>query len=156
MSDESRYKMDFNIEIPLDDDGFIEMECDYCKNRFMLHQSVYSDEENLHFFCPICGLPNDINTFYCSEVLEAVQRKTMNYINEEIQRKFEPTIKRLNKNRLIKLSLDTPKRIPEKELYRPINEYAIYHQHCCDIDVKTLEFDNQIGIYCPICGGTTL
>lgn len=27
------------ISIPLDKDGFVEMECDFCKNRFMLHQN---------------------------------------------------------------------------------------------------------------------
>ena len=148
--------MDFTIEIPLDDDGFIEMECDYCKNRFMLHQSVYSDEANLHFFCPICGLPNNINTFYCPEVLEAVHQKALNYMNDEIQRQLGPTIRSINKNSFFKMSLDVPKNEPEKELYKPINEYTLSHQCCCDIDVKVLELDNLIGIYCPICGGTTL
>ena len=47
----------FEISIPLDSDGFIEMECDYCKNRFMLHHQVYESEDNINFFCPICGLP---------------------------------------------------------------------------------------------------
>ena len=28
------------ISIPLDKDQFIEMECDFCKNRFMLHQEA--------------------------------------------------------------------------------------------------------------------
>lgn len=48
----------FEIGIPVDIDGFLEMECDFCKNRFMLHKDVYGDEKNLYFFCPICGLPN--------------------------------------------------------------------------------------------------
>ena len=148
--------MDFTIEIPLDDDGFIEMECDYCKNRFMLHQSVYSDEANLHFFCPICGLPNNINTFYCPEVLEAAQQKAINYMKDEIQRQLGSTIRSINKNSFFKMSLDVPKNEPEKELYKPIKEYTLSHQCCCDIDVKVLELDNLIGIYCPICGGTTL
>lgn len=148
--------MDLNISIPLDDDGFIEMECDYCKNRFMLHNSVYSDEANLYFFCPVCGLPNSINTFYCPEVLEAVHQKAENYLQEEIQRKFSSTMRRFNKKGPIKLSLNTPKRTPEKVLYKPINEYVLSHQCCCNIDVKVRDFDNQIGIYCPICGGTTL
>lgn len=148
--------MVISIEIPLDDDGFIEMECDYCKNRFMLHQSVYDDESNLHFFCPVCGLPNSIDSFYCPEVLEAFQQKAANYLDNEIQRQLASTIKRFNKNGLIKLSLDTPQRTPEKELYKPSNEYVLSHQYCCDVDVKVLYLDNQIGIYCPICGGTTL
>ena len=145
-----------SVSIPLDDDGFIEMECDYCKNRFMLHQSVYSDESNLHFFCPICGLPNDTNTFYCPEVLEALHQKAINYMNNEIQRQLGPSIRKLNKSGLIKMSLKTPKQEPEKELYTPANEYVLFHQHCCGVDVKTLDLDVQIGLYCPICGGSKL
>lgn len=40
------------ISIPLDKDGFIEMECDFCKNRFMLHKDVYESEDNINFFLP--------------------------------------------------------------------------------------------------------
>ena len=149
---------DFSISlsIPLDDDGFIEMECDYCKNRFMLHQDVFLDISNLHLFCPICGLPNNINTFYCPEVLEAAQQKAMNYMINEMQRKLGSSIKRLNVSGLIKMSLDVPKQVPEKELYTPVNEYFLFHHHCCGVDVKALEFDVQIGLYCPICGGSEL
>lgn len=148
--------VELQMSIPLDKDGFVEMECDYCKNRFMLHESVYSDDQNLHFFCPICGFPNDINTFHCPEVLELARQKAVNYMNEEIQRQLGPTLKKFNKNGLIKMSLKAPRREPEKELFTPANEYTLYHQDCCDVNVKALELDAQIGIYCPICGGTTL
>ena len=67
------------ISIPLDKDGFMEMECDFCKNRFMLHKDVYESEDNINFFCPICGLPNKTNTFFCPEVLEKAQQKALNY-----------------------------------------------------------------------------
>lgn len=52
------------ISVPLDKENFIELECDFCKNRFMLHQDVYESDDNINFFCPICGLPNKINTFF--------------------------------------------------------------------------------------------
>ncbi len=38
------------ISVPLDKDRFIEMECDFCKNRFMLHKDVYEKEDNINFF----------------------------------------------------------------------------------------------------------
>ena len=72
------------ISVPLDKDCFIEMECDFCKNRFMLHKDVYEKEDNINFFCPICGLPNKINTFFVPEVLKKVQQKAMNYMLEEL------------------------------------------------------------------------
>lgn len=148
--------MKLSLSIPLDKNGFLEMECDYCKNRFMIHEAVYSDEANLHFFCPICGLPNDTNTFYCPEVLEAIHQKAMNYVNSEIQRQLGPSIRRINKSGFIKMSLKVPKQEPEKELYAPANEYVLFHQECCGVDVKALEIDAQIGLYCPICGGSKL
>lgn len=147
--------MELSLSIPLDRDGFLEMECDYCKNRFMIHETVYSDEATLHFFCPICGLPNDTNTFYCPEVLEALHQKALNYVNSEIQRQG-PSIRRLNKSGFIKMSLKVPKQELEKELYTPANDYCLFHHDCCGIDVKALEMDTQIGLYCPICGGSKL
>ena len=42
----------FEINIPVDEDGFLEMECDFCKNRFMISSEVYKNESYLHFFCP--------------------------------------------------------------------------------------------------------
>ena len=94
--------MEIKISIPTDEDGFIEMECDYCNNRFMLHESVYSDDANLHFFCPICGLPNGIGTFYCQEVLEAVRRKATNMMFGQIQKQLGPTIRKINRGGLFK------------------------------------------------------
>lgn len=41
------------ISVPLDKENFIELECDFCKNRFMLHQDVYESDDNINFFCPI-------------------------------------------------------------------------------------------------------
>ena len=148
--------MEFNLSIPLDEEGFIEMECDFCKNRFMLHENVYTDESTLHFFCPICGLPNQINTFYCQEVLEAAEQKALSYAYAEIERQLGPTIREINKSGLIKMSMKVPSKAPEKELYQPLNSYVLIHQKCCAVDIKILELDSEIGIYCPICGGAYL
>lgn len=72
------------ISVPLDKENFIELECDFCKNRFMLHQDVYESDDNINFFCPICGLPNKINTFFVPEVLEKAQQMAMNYMLDGI------------------------------------------------------------------------
>ena len=59
-----------SISIPLDDDGYTEMECDFCKTRFMITGDDYENKDMPFFFCPVCGLPNNLSTFYCPEVLE--------------------------------------------------------------------------------------
>ena len=147
--------MDLKLSIPLDDDGFIELECDFCKNRFMLHEKDYSNDSNLHFFCPICGLPNDINTFFCPEVLEVAEQMAADYIMKELEHAFKPLGKTHRKNG-IHFSIKTPKREPIKELYTAVEEYSIQHKECCNLDVKVSELDIEIGTYCPICGRTAL
>ena len=148
--------MKLELSIPLDDDGFIEMECDFCKGRFMLHESVFKDETFFHFFCPICGLPGDTNTFYCEEVIEAAKQMATNYALEEIQRQLGPTLKDINRSGLLKIDMKMPKKEPVKEIYKPVNESMTIHKNCCDIDVKVSDFDGEIGTYCPICGGADL
>ena len=93
------------ISIPLDKDGFIEMECDFCKNRFMLHKDVYESEDNINFFCPICGLPNKTNTFFCPEVLEKAQQKVLNYMYAEIDRQLGKTMREINRSGFVKMTI---------------------------------------------------
>ena len=148
--------MNMKLSIPLDEEGIIEMECDFCKNRFMLHESVFQDEAYLHFFCPICGLPNSTGSFYPEEVLEAAERMALNYMYKEIERQLGPTIRDINRSGLVKINMNIPQHEPEKELFTPLKEYKRIHKKCCDIDVKATEFDVELGVYCPICGGAEL
>lgn len=146
----------FEIDIPIDKDGFLEMECDFCKNRFMLHIDTFQDESYLHFFCPVCGLPNRTNTFYCNEVLEKMEQVALNYMYSELGKTLGKSIKNFNKNGLVKMSMNIPKKVSEKELYQPINEYENVELECCNSSVKVKYFDKEIGIYCPLCGGSKL
>lgn len=146
----------FEIRIPIDEDGFLEMECDFCRNRFMLHADTFHDESYLHFFCPICGFPNETNTFYCTEVLEKVEQIALNYMHSEMERTIGKSIKKINKNGFFKMSINIPKAEPEKELYQPVSEYETVQLECCNSSVKVQYFDKEIGIYCPLCGGTKL
>ena len=103
------------ISIPLDKDGFIEMECDFCKNRFMLHKDVYESEDNINFFCPICGLPNKTNTFFCPEVLEKAQQKALNYMYAEIDRQLGKTMREINRSGFVKMTMKKPRKEVERE-----------------------------------------
>ena len=105
------------ISIPLDEDGFIEMECDFCKNRFMLHKDVYESEDNINFFCPICGLPNKTNTFFCTEVLEKAQQKALSYMYAEIDRQLGKTMREINRSGFVKMTMKKPRKEVEIELY---------------------------------------
>ena len=140
------------ISIPLDKDGFIEMECDYCKTRFMLYKDDYENEDNLFLFCPICGIPNKTNKFLVPEVLEKAQQIAENYMLDELDKMLNKSMRQINKNSFIKMSVKKTERVQEKELYTPIDAYVICRNKCCGIDVKVKNIDKETGTYCPICG----
>ena len=51
----------FEIGIPVDEDGFLEMECDFCKNRFMLHADTF------HYDLPHQKMRTDFEEEYVPE-----------------------------------------------------------------------------------------
>lgn len=146
-------KNTIKISIPLDKDGYIELECDYCKYRFMLPEITFTSEDTISLFCPICGLPNYINTFYTPEVLEVAQQLAVNYALEEIERSLGKSLRKFNKNSLFKMTMKSPKKEHIKELYQPISDYTVVSYNCCKTKAKVTSFDNEVGVYCPICGG---
>ena len=122
----------------------------------MLHKDVYESEDNINFFCPICGLPNKTNTFFCTEVLEKAQQKALSYMYAEIDRQLGKTMREINRSGFVKMTMKKPRKEVERELYTPAESYETVHRDCCGVDVKVRNLDKEIGIYCPICGGTEL
>jgi len=143
----------FELSIPLDKDGYIELECDYCKNRFMIKGEEFENGDFVHLFCPICGLPNRLNTFYTPEVLEKSKEIAKQWALNYIKKSLGSSIKNLNRSGFIKMELDVPKANPNIELYEPTQSYIVGRLECCSFEIKVREIDNQIGVYCPRCGG---
>ena len=58
--------MEFKIEIHGDSDGYIKMECQYCRAEFLLNAGELQDEEfnYTELFCPYCGLADEVSRFY--------------------------------------------------------------------------------------------
>ena len=145
-----------SISIPLDEDGFTELECDFCKIRFMITGDDYENKDMPFFFCPICGLPNNLGTFYCPEILEKAQQMAAEWAMKEINRTFGKTIKDINKSGILKMSMEMPRPEPDIELYKPIDDYTMHKTKCCQMSIKVRAIDEEIGIYCPICGETEI
>ena len=55
------------IEIPLDADGFADLQCPHCGERFRLRPEDYPTDEIPKVFCPSCGLPQGIH--YSDEIM---------------------------------------------------------------------------------------
>lgn len=122
----------------------------------MLEKNELENIDMPFIFCPICGLPNGINTFYCPETIEKAHQVATDWAMKEIQRQLGGTIKSINKSGFIKMDLKMPKKETEIELYQGVNDYIIHNTYCCSVSVKVKELEQQIGVYCPVCGGSEI
>ena len=65
---------------------------------------------------------------------------------EQISAMLDKSFKGLNKSKYIKVKTKKAKPEPEKELYEPTQVYEKVKMDCCNLFVKTQNFDKEIGI----------
>lgn len=64
------------VSIPLDDDGFLRRECPTCEQEFkwFSHQEGDPDAEQVdQYFCPRCGQPSGLDTWWTPAQIEYAQ-----------------------------------------------------------------------------------
>ncbi len=85
--------MELNIEMPLDDDGYLDRECPSCERRFRWHDGPISDSpvdapEAEEFHCPYCGQPAATDQWWTREQVETLQQTALAAAIPEITREL--------------------------------------------------------------------
>jgi DNA-directed RNA polymerase subunit RPC12/RpoP len=143
----------FELSIPVDDEGYVTFECPYCGIRFKLEAEEFEASSILDLYCPACGLVNEINSFYTSEVIVKAEEIAMNYAIDMINKMFKDLERGSRNNKFIKFKSNRIKKEYGTELYENVDELEITGLNCCSKTVKVRLLDRYIGIYCPYCGG---
>ena len=50
---------ELSISIPLDENGFMLMQCPSCRGSFKVRSEDYEADDVEELWCPLCGLKND-------------------------------------------------------------------------------------------------
>ena len=108
--------MEINIRVEGDSEGFVEFECPFCNSEFKLNTQEYNDDESKNLFCPYCGLEDEKNKFYTSEIIEQANNIATNYLYEEINKVFGKMSKSFNKNKMIQVKYRPLKKINIKDI----------------------------------------
>ena len=88
-----------SMTLPFDKDGFLRRECPNCKRQF---KWLPTEDESIErpqsqYYCPYCGKPADINSWWTKKQLEYVKQfASAKIIGPELE-KFVKGWKRLNR-----------------------------------------------------------
>lgn len=138
------------FSIPLDDDGFVSLQCPYCNETFKITGGLANEENISQLCCPYCGLFKEPNSFLTSDVIEQARILAYNNMVKILNKglkKMESSFKN-NKCMTFKKGKDIEQN-EEKELIEP-NNLQLLKVKCCNTEIKIF-ITNSVA-YC-VCGG---
>lgn len=141
-----------HFSIPLDDDGFVTLECPFCKKAFKI-SGTDAEEENFELFCPNCGLVAEPSEFLSDEVKEKALRLAENHMYEMLNGFLSDMDKMFKNNDLIKVKAGPKFKMNSPKIIIESDNMETYILACCKRKIKASLVDESI--YCPFCGGET-
>lgn len=143
------------VSLPLDSDGFLRRECPTCDDEFKWfnHQEGDPDAEAVHqYFCPLCGVPSDIDTFWTPAQLEYVQAVSAPAIDQFASDLVAEAFKgakglTFKRNRSFTFGADAPDAIAEPD------DMVIVQPPCHPNEPVKVPEANAGRVYCLVCGG---
>ncbi|MCU7679313.1 hypothetical protein ACWGKR_24370 [Bacillus thuringiensis] len=143
----------FVITKPSDLAGFSSFKCSLCGEEFKLRPDEVQEDDVLELFCPSCGIPSSVSTYYTEDIKENALIIAENEVANMINDLFKGLEKTSKKSKNIKFKAkkqNTSK--PIKELYEKddLNEILFL---CCNRNAK-LSILTTAGHppFCPYCG----
>jgi uncharacterized Zn-finger protein len=144
--------VEFSIQIPSDNDGFISRQCPHCSCRFKMTIADIENGEILELFCPYCGLPSTMSETHLDEVIEQAYITATNYAYSMIDDFFGNLERKTSGNKHLKFKRG--KSLPQKDdkvLFEQ-EEMTIFNLKCCTKAIKINNLSDFSEVYCPFCG----
>ena len=138
------------FSIPLDEEGYISLECPFCGEEFKILGSDFEEEENFQLFCPYCGLIDEKSSFLSKDAITHVTTLAENHMNEMLNKTFKNIEKDSRNNKFVKFKVTKELKSEEPKKLIAVNDLIEKEMKCCNKNIKV--FSEQMGIFCPFCG----
>lgn len=157
------YMKIFNSDIKIigDDEGFIILECPYCKSEFKLSADDLQANGDIYFeiFCPYCGLSKEIKNFYTREIksktTRAKREKNKNIIKEQDKKPSDNNI-RLSSSKSLDLSFSSMEREIDKNQNKDFYQIKMDNKKLENVNIDRLKDKDlkEISYKCSICNSS--
>jgi hypothetical protein len=138
--------MEISLEVPLDDDGFLDRACPACDRRFRWKQADETGEEvAASYFCPYCGQESANDEWFTPEQVGAIQRSVASFVMPEIERQFR------HGGSAFKVEVDQQAPPPPLELDEAV-PLATVASPCHPGEPVKVDRDLAGVLHCLICG----
>lgn len=142
------------VSLPLDQDGFLRRECPTCEQQFKwyAHEEGDFDAEivNQHF-CPMCGAPSGVDTWWTPAQLEFAQGAAGPVLDEAVQDLIADAFKGIKRmdfkpDRNFSLDIATPAPLTEPD------DMVIVEPPCHPNEPVKVPDTATERVHCLVCG----
>jgi len=144
-------EVSLDFSIPSDNEGYVTLECPYCKNRFKLEVTEIEKDDVNNLYCPYCGLLNEVNKFLPEEVIEQATIIASNYFKQLLNGYLDNVKNTFKNSNIISVKTQNFNLEHEKELFEISDNFENIDFYCCNRKAKVNVIE-KLGTYCPYCG----
>lgn len=140
------------VEIPVDNEGFVLLQCPFCGEFFKLKPSDSQAEDVIDIWCPSCGLQAD--NYLTDDVIELALNTLRNHVIDSLYKEAKK-LERKTKNKGNSLRFKAgkrPRHVKENSIVYAIDTLEQEYYRCCCREAKIAPIYKSVGSYCPFCG----
>ena len=142
---------DMSVSIPVDEDGFLLLQCPSCRGFFKVRSEDYEADDVEELWCPLCGLKND--SFWPDEVIELAKAKALNQFLGDFAKELSGIGRSSSRQSLIKLSVSSRfDHEREGEMLPAVDAYETATCKFCGRTEKLKPLPKYVGAFCAFCG----
>lgn len=147
-------EIEIPVTMPLDSDGFLRRECPTCEQEFKwyAHEQGDADAEPVdQYFCPLCGVPSGVDTWWTPAQVEYVQGSAGPALDQSVQDLVDDTFKgskgiSFEQDRNFSLEIPTPEPLAEPD------DMLIVESPCHSNEPVKVPESATASFHCLSCG----
>jgi endogenous inhibitor of DNA gyrase (YacG/DUF329 family) len=149
--------VDLNIEMPLDEDGYLDRECPNCQRRFRWHVGPVGDPpddapEPELYHCPYCGQPAAVDEWWTREQVETAQQAAVAAIMPAVERDLRDSLKGLDQTGFVSADVRTDPSVPPPPLFVDDEPSVTVASPCHPYEPVKLLDEWATPLHCLVCG----
>ena len=140
-----------SISIPLDEDGYLLLQCPRCGEFFKVLSEDYEAEDIEDLWCPMCGIKSD--SFWPDEVIELAKAKVLNQVLGDFSSELAKIGRTTSRQSLIQMTVSshfTEER--EGDMLPSVDAFQVATCGFCGRKEKLKPLPKYIGAFCAFCG----
>ncbi len=143
----------FNVDTPIDEDGYYGRECPSCEQHFRVaYEDYFGLPDDLRLWCVYCGHNDDRSAFMTQQQLRRVTRVASDYATQQVLRTLDRSFGRMARRSRGSMVQVTYHSRPFNPAPLPgINEERLVRERQCgDCSLRYAVFGEHR--FCPVCG----